>query len=76
MKARPIAARFSRVVTNAFNRTDTGPSEPEAEAEARGINYPPIPEKTSPADAWKIMREHRANVVAALAAGLFVSRIR
>jgi len=74
MKSLPIAARFARVVTGAFNRTDA--PLPEIETEAPRINYPPTPKATTPADSWQIMREHRANLVAALAAGLFVSRIR
>jgi hypothetical protein len=73
MKANPIATRVARVITGAFNRAET--EAPEVETPARKIDYPTMPAATSQADAWRTIREHRANLIAALAAGLFVSHI-
>lgn len=71
MKANPIATRVARAITGTFNRAET--ETLEVEIPARKIDYSAMPEGTSQADAWLIIREHRANLIAALATGLFVS---
>ncbi|GAA5120923.1 hypothetical protein JIN84_00005 [Luteolibacter yonseiensis] len=48
---------------------------PSAEELESGGGYF-IPAATSPSDAWQIINEHRAHLAAAIAAGLFVTRIR
>ena len=71
MKATPIASQLKRTIAGVFasSRTDVK----EFADEPQLTNYPAGPKTTAPSEAGQILGEHRANLVAAIAQGVFPS---